>query len=235
MDWLTTWLDKAQYGTVPAYFGGASLLLAFILFYRDRRRDDREQIDKVAVWVIPDWDRAFHGSDRKVEPTEEVRYRVSAKNSNDIPIEIAQTAFTIETSWWVLSGPLSLQSVAGTEPCRLFQDSYLLPPGEQREQPEQPHYVGHRAPVGATQLDPLAGARCQVQWILAIDNAGRRWEVRPGQGKRARRIRWYSHGRPYYPVAWKNRITYPLRVRFFRCRDWIHHRWKSKTRFRTGR
>jgi hypothetical protein len=43
---LSQWFAKAQYGTVPARFGGASLLLAF-----DRRRDDREQIDKTAVWM----------------------------------------------------------------------------------------------------------------------------------------------------------------------------------------
>ena len=37
-------------------FGTHTLLLAFYLFARDRRRDDREQIDKVGVWAL--WETA---------------------------------------------------------------------------------------------------------------------------------------------------------------------------------
>jgi len=44
-------------------------------------------------------------------------------------------------------------------------------------------------------------------------------EVRPCQGKRARRIRWYSYRRRWYPSEWKNPITYPVIVRVSRYYD----------------
>lgn len=230
MNWLGETSENLQYGTVPAWFGGASLLLAFVLFLRDRRRDDREQIDKVAVWMVPSWDPtpALRNPKRVVEPTEEIHYRIFAKNSNDVPIEIAHAAFTIETAWRVPTGDLVSTMVAGTEMSRLFQDGYLLPPGEQREQPDQLFYVGHQAPAGATGLTVNGGVKCRVQWFLATDNAGRRWEVRRGQGKRARRLRWYSYGRRWYPADWRNPIAYRFWVRFFICRDWIRDRYKAR-------
>jgi hypothetical protein len=237
MNWLVEITDKLQYGTVPAWFGGASLLLAFMLFLRDRRRDDRAQIDKVAVWMVPTWDPtlALRDPQRVVEPTEEIHYRIFAKNSNDVPIEIAHAAFTIETKWLVPTGDLASRVIDGTEKSRLFQDGYLLAPGEQREQPAQLFYVGHQAPAGAKGLTVGGGVKCWVQWFLATDNAGRRWEVRPGQGKRARRLRWYSYGRRWYPVDWRNPIVYPLLVRFFIYRDWISGRHQARQNQRDAR
>ena len=86
MEWLGDWLTKAQYGAVPAWFGGLSLVLALMLFFRDRRRDEREQINKTAVWMVADWDPtlALREPNRTVEPTEEISYQIFAKNSNDV-------------------------------------------------------------------------------------------------------------------------------------------------------
>jgi hypothetical protein len=185
--WLSQWFAKVQYGTVPAWFGGASLLLAFHLFLRDRRRDDREQIDKTAVWMSAEWDQTLAHRDfnRSVEPTEEVKLRICEKNSNDAPIHLVHVAFLIETSWCVCVQDDVLEVVKGTQADRLFLDGSLLAPGEQRDRTPTAHYVGHQAPPGATGLTLAPhGVRCTVDWFLAVDNAGRRWEVRPGQGKR---------------------------------------------------
>lgn len=231
MEWLGAWLAKAQYGTVPAWFGGLSLVLALILFFRDRRRDEREQIDKTAVWMTADWDPtlALREPNRTVEPTEEISYQIFAKNSNDVPVEIGHAAFVVQTGWWVRDNELSSILTHGTESSRLFQGTYLLAPGEQREQPAQKFYVGHHAPLGANGLAmPPDGVTCRVAWFLATDNAGRRWEVRPGQGKRARRLRWYSYGRTWYPGDWQNPIVYPVRTWFFHTRDWVRNWWRSR-------
>jgi hypothetical protein len=152
MEWLGDWLAKAQYGTVPAWFGGLSLVLALILFFRDRRRDEREQIDKTAVWVTADWDPtlALREPNRTVEPTEEISYQIFAKNSNDVPVEIGHAAFVVETGWWVRNNELSSILTRGTESSRLFQSAYLLAPGEQREQPARKFYVATRLPSGRT-------------------------------------------------------------------------------------
>ncbi len=229
---LVTWLSNpATWGTVPAWFGGLGFLLAVSLFLCDRRRNDREQIDKTAVWITAEWDSTLSVRDRNrvVEPTEEIKHRICAKNSNDVPVEIGHAAFLIETAWWVPEDELGATLHRGTEPSRLFQGGYLLAPGEQREQPQQGFYVGHQAPAGANGLGmPPDGVRCRVVWFLATDNAGRRWEVRPGQGKRARRLRWYSYGRTWYPSDWQNPIAYPVRVWAYSVRDRVKARWHSR-------
>jgi hypothetical protein len=83
------------------WFGGLSLLLALYLFLRDRRRDDREQIDKTAVWMTANWDPtlALRDMNRTVPATEEITYQIFTKNTNDVPIELAHAAFLIKTNW----------------------------------------------------------------------------------------------------------------------------------------
>jgi len=221
---LGAWLDQANWGTVPAWFGGLSLLLALTLFFRDRRRDDREQIDKTAVWVTCKWDPTlgFTDRDRVVPADEQITFRVFTKNANETPMQIRYIAFVIATNWWVKETDMSSRMVRGADVSKLFQDGFLLAPGKLRKPPAQPWNIGHHAPSGAHGLAlPPNGVECRVDWFLATDNAGRRWEVRPGRGKRARRLRWYSYRRPYYPTDWKSPITYPTIVRFYQVRDHI--------------
>jgi hypothetical protein len=69
--------------------------------------------------------------------------------------------------------------------------------------------VAHHAPERATALHLTGGITARVDWLLVVDYAGRRWEVRPGRGRQARRIRWYSYGRGGYPTDWQ---TWPFKV-----------------------
>ncbi len=229
---LVSWLnDPDTWGTLPSWFGGLAFVLALSLFLRDRRRDERVQIDRTALWMTAEWDPtlALRDPQRVVEPTEEINYLIFAKNSNDVPIVIGHAAFIIETSWWVRDDEMSATLTRGTDLSRLFQGTYLLAPGEERRQPPQKFYVGHQAPAGANGLAlPPDGVRCRVDWFLATDNAGRRWEVRPGQGKRARRLHWYSYGRRWYPADWQNPIVYPVRLWAYSVRDRVKGRSMSR-------
>lgn len=235
------WIDKLQYGTVPAWigglFGGLSLLLAFVLFYRDRRRDDREQIDKVAVWLTTSYERQAPGMDGKVDRIEEIEFTLHARNANEVPIDVHQVAFDIETQWWVPSDDNGLDAdrtlssstpEPGTKPSRCFQERFLLPPNDSLPEHSQKWHIGHQAPQRDAQLYPTDGVSTTVQYFLAIDNAGRRWEVRPGRGRRARRIRWYSRRREYYPRDWQRPALRWFTTRYFRARDLIRRRLRKK-------
>jgi hypothetical protein len=154
------WIGQAQWGTVPTWFDGFSLLLAIFLFRRDRRRDDRALIDKVAIWPTVTYDQTF-------------------------------TALV---------------------------DDYGM-------------NLAHQAPEGAVRLDVVTA---QVRWFRAIDNAGRHWEVRPGQGRRARRIRWYSRRREAHPVGWQHPIIRPLKVQLYKGRDAVRA-WRTRRAQRSSR
>jgi hypothetical protein len=100
---LGTWFTKFQYGTVPAWFGGLSLLLAFYLFVRDRRRDDREQIDKVGVWAL--WETADSEPmpfiPHLIEIPEGVFFSLIARNTNDVPVTVHLINFVVRPRWAV--------------------------------------------------------------------------------------------------------------------------------------
>jgi len=52
------WLKSLDYGSVPAWIGALSLLLAFRIFVGDRRSADRSQADQVGVWLKLEYERA---------------------------------------------------------------------------------------------------------------------------------------------------------------------------------
>jgi hypothetical protein len=49
----------------------------------------------------------------------------------------------------------------------------------------------HLAPEGSRQLAFPGGVKVRVTWLLLIDNANRRWIIRPLGGTRAHRIKWW--------------------------------------------
>src|ERR687892_960897 len=65
-----------------------------------------------------------------------------------------------------------------------------VPPQEAWASRPFEHDLSDLAPEAASQLDPIDGVRCEIAWHLVVDNAGRTWELRPGNGRRAKRIRW---------------------------------------------
>ncbi len=161
--------------------------------------------------------------------------RLHARNANTVPIDIHLVSVDIQTWWWVPSkdndpeNDRKLQSwlrEPGIQLDRRLPGQFLLPPDSSLPENPVKHHVGHQAPERATRLDAINGVRATVRWFLAIDNAGRRWEVRPGRGRRARRIRWYSRRREYYPGDWQTWFT----NRFLQARDLVRRLRKKISR-----
>ena len=94
-------------------------------------------------------------------------------------------------------------SRAGTAPYRAFQDDLgTVPPGETRSLPF-PVNVAHLAPPDAVQLGLTDGVTPFVDWLLVVDNAGRKWEVRPETGRRAKQVRRrWRRSDEYMPHQW---------------------------------
>jgi hypothetical protein len=93
--------------------------------------------------------------------------------------------------------------VYGTDPLwSVFPTFDVAPQAEWSSGPKEQD-LSHQAPEGATQLWLGGdGVTCEIAWLLIRDNAGRRWEVRPGIARRAKRIRWYSRPKEFQPPLW---------------------------------
>lgn len=112
-------------------------------------------------------------------------------------------------------------------PHLLIIEPVLVAPDDDKIISDYAVNLAHQAPEGAVQLDRSARVTARVRWFLAIDNAGRRWEVRSGQGRRARRIRWYSRRSEFYPIDWQHSITRPLKVQHYKGRDAVRA-WRTR-------
>ena len=139
-----------------------------------------------------------------------------ARNAGDVPVEVHQVAFRIRSEWAVeIQAPDDTgfgvwEIRPGVDQSSHFTQWFLLAPDERRTVIHgQVVSVAHHAPKRATALNAPGGVSARVDWLLVVDNAGRRWEVRPGRGRQARRIRWYSYGREFYPRAWQ---TWPFKI-----------------------
>ena len=186
-DWFLHWIGQAQWGTVPAWFGGASLLLAVFLFMRDRRRDDRALIDKVAIWPTVTYDQTFTALKDAAKRNDGTRIKLTAKNASDLPVGIYAAVVEVTSGWMVPAGPAgdAWFTKPGTEPAQLsILEPVLLAPGDEKIICDYGMNLAHQAPQRAVRLAMLRGVTARVRWFLAIDNAGRRWEVRPVRGNR---------------------------------------------------
>jgi hypothetical protein len=82
--------------------------------------------------------------------------------------------------------------------------------------PQHCPLAGSAATGDMRELSPGGeGVRCEIAWLLIRDNAGRRWEVRPGIARRAKRIRWYHRPKEFQPLLWFS----PLMRRFLVIRS----------------
>jgi len=150
------------------------------------------------------------------------------RNATDLPIEVARVAYTIETRWWIPdwdqwhgerdpakmleSGATGVwEERPGNPSLFYFVDGVRIPPGETIPV-EVPINIGHLMPDGAHQLSIARGVDARIQWVLFLDNAGRRWETRPGSSGRARRIRAMSRRRSGYPLGWQHPVPIKLRA-----------------------
>jgi hypothetical protein len=135
---------------------------------------------------------------------EEATIQVHVRNASDLPVQVIQLAFEVRTRWTVPiepQGPVPAHVATPGDGCvQLFLDDFRVPPGETLDMPS-PVNVAHLAPEGAVQLWPIQGVTATASWLLVIDNVGRRWIVRPRQG-RAKRWRWYRKRQEYWPRRW---------------------------------
>jgi hypothetical protein len=203
-----------DWGSVPAWFGAISLVLAFVIFARDRAKSERSQVDLIGVWGEPTWDMP----EMTRNPAKRVQggtIQLFARNASQLPVEIAYIAFELHTAWMVpVERPDDLQvweGKPGTEPGKAFIGPVRIAPDKTWEGQPQEFDLAHTAPHPEAQLWMLVGGiTCRIRFVLVLDNAGRRWETRPGAGRRARRIRWYSRRRQDFPYEWKHPITMKL-------------------------
>jgi hypothetical protein len=194
-------------GNVPSWFAAISLLLAFGIFIRDRRNSDRAQVDHVGVWFTETYQRRMPGVGENQARVEEANIDVHVRNASDLPVDVVQLAYEVRTGWMVPQGPvephgpaLAYVETVGTGSVRLFLNDFRVPPGETPSMPF-PVNVAHLAPEGAVQLSPIHGVTATASWLLVIDGAGRRWVVRPREG-RAKRWRWYRRREAHWPRRW---------------------------------
>jgi hypothetical protein len=194
-----------DWGNVPAWLGAGSLLLAYRVFLRDRANVDRAQVDRVGVWGTATYELKPPWEKERVE-TGEVRLFI--RNATDLPVEIRQVSYEVHTTWSVPDldqctnpdEPDIWSMEPGTRPERYFVDTIRVAPQETWEHPFPVNFA-HLAPDGASQPAMFHGVTCEISWVLVADNAGRRWELRPMKGLRARRIRRYRP-QEYQPRNW---------------------------------
>ena len=205
-------------GNVPSWIGAGSLLLAFRIFLRDRSRSDRAQVEAVGIWG---------GIQRRLSAPgigkdDYISFQMQMKNSSDLPIEVHVVAYRIQTRWIVpwsnvsSSATLVRNEVAGKTDIMRFVGAVGLAPQEKWNGELFRIDLRHTAPADDAGLTYFShGVKCVIEFALIVDNAGRRWEARQGQGKFAKRIRWYSRSREHYPADWQSPAW--RRVRTFKA------------------
>lgn len=187
-------LSDLDWGNVPAWLSAFSLLLAFAVFLRDRGNVERTQADLVGAWATASYQRRAPWDSPRIEEGEVTAF---LRNASQLPVRVARVSWRVESRWSVADVAQSHTTEGGVDAWSIkpgvvsqnnFHDDVRVPLQETIEMPFAVN-VGHMAPEGASQLDPLKGIQVHVNWLLLVDNAGRRWEVRLEEGGRAKRVR----------------------------------------------
>jgi hypothetical protein len=198
--------SKWDWGSVPAWFGALSLILAYTVFRRDRVNAERAQIDLVGAWLTVAYERSWPGESPVVEGTVTAHIR----NASQLPVRVVKIGYKVESNWLVpdLEQPQSSHGgivawtpTPGVVPHRYFQENLLVAPQMTEDVPFTIN-VEHMAPERAEHLAPLSGITAKVEWLLVVDNAGRRWEIRPERGGRATKVRWWWRPKEDMPRHW---------------------------------
>jgi hypothetical protein len=209
------WSD-IDWGTAPAWvagvLGGLSLVLALTIFLRDHINAERAQVDRVgpSTRVLTYTGHLLDAPGTSARATAQVTVR----DGSDLPVHVAMLAYVLRTRWALPDTdnsypPGSWTVTPGTDVHWLLVGPFDVAPQDVWPGPAPTeHDLSHLAPERATQLSPGGeGVRCEIAWMLIRDNAGRRWEVRPGIARRAKRIRWYSRPKEYQPPMWYSWLT----------------------------
>ena len=113
----------------------------------------------------------------------------------------------IVTSWRVLQAKWShldhsavsaeqelvYKPVSGTVQMRRLVNDLRVPPQKTWKNKGVPteFNMAHTARQDAAQLDPTEGVRCEIDWLLILDTAGRKWETGGSRGGGAKRLAWH--------------------------------------------
>lgn len=191
-----------DWGNVPAWIGSLSLIVAVSVFVRDRNERERAQVDRIGFWTTVEWEHKAPEHAR----VETCKVNFFVRNSTDLPVELVEVSWDLHTKWMVTdaqsSPDLPVYSVEpGTGVLKLFTQRMRIAPQDTKTWSTDSNFA-HLAPDSAVQPAWFQGLDCRVKWALLIDNGGRRWEVSPSRGKRAKRVRWYRRRKEYQPRDW---------------------------------
>jgi hypothetical protein len=200
-DWVIAgaeWFSAV--GTVGA------LVIGLVILARDHRNAERAQVDRVGVWAEPTYERRPPPAGPRVE---QAKIKVYIRNASDLPVDVKQVKYTIRTRWWVPSDDGASERVDGTLTGPYFLFDFQIRPGETWDNKGTSYEVNlaHTAPEGAVQLDFLQGVQCEISSVVVLDNAGRKWDIRPGAGGRAKRLSSRDPRREGGPAQLTSRIT----------------------------
>ncbi len=192
--------SAVAWGDVPTWVGASSVVLAVAVFVRDRRSADRAQVDALSLWAEVTHDRRLPGDPR----VEKISIAFKIRNASTVPVWLHHVKWRVDTTWLTSSGG-GYVHVSGVRPIPLFhQDVIQMAPNSEWSS-DLDHDVAHIAPDNAVQLELIRGAVCLPDVALVVDNAGRRWRVRPGAGRRAQRVGWWVKRQEYEPQGWFRR------------------------------
>jgi hypothetical protein len=180
--------------------GAVSLVLALTIFLRDRINAERAQVDRVgpSATVLDYTGHLLDAPGVSARATAQVTVR----NASDLPVHVAQVAYVLRTNWAVPQADGASILTPGADVQWFIVPPFDVAPQHVWTSAPTEQDLSHLAPEGATQLSLGDGVTCEIAWLLIRDNAGRRWEVRPGIARRAKRIRWYSRPKEFQPLLW---------------------------------
>lgn len=161
---------EVKLGSVPEWFGAASLLLAFWIFATDRRNRARRQVDQVGVWY-----ENLHVTQGTAP---KVTLDIVARNASLLPVRLTGVTYA-------LTGE-SKDDTGRSRRLRPIHASVnphpsTLPPGGGESRTPVEH------PLEAESAGGRIWTTCQIDRVTVVDNAGRQWLVTArGRAKRSR-------------------------------------------------
>jgi hypothetical protein len=198
-------LSDVQLGDLPGWLGLIALVLALVIFARDQGDRTRAQVDGLGIWATASYSR----EDPEVATgNKNVDIVAHLRNAGNLPLRIVQIAWRAESTWLAKDldqprgGGISVWiPTKGTRPELIFQEKIILPPQETMDLQFTIDVSSH-APPDAHQLTPIDGIAVQAEWLLVLDSAGRKWQLKPGQAGRALRVRPWWRPKAYMPRKW---------------------------------